>query len=228
MHTFFQSVLTVLIAWSSTLAPAKASGGVDRSASNLMVVLRESVGSHHPKIDLSPVGPSRFKLPDGKESQVEMAWYKFLGDMHIRFVFDGPNTMLNATPYDLKQLSLTPEAALERAVFNIRRVYGEPRASTLVGGVLQVKGKSPDLDSSYFLDTTFWNDQLRKHPDGLVVAIPKRGGLLFAAIADAKTVETLKMQVGYLHKSSEHLRVSSALYLFKNSEWSVFQSPTAK
>ncbi len=90
---------------------------------------------------------------------------------------------------------------------------------------MQVQGKSPDLDSSYFLDRPYWNDLLKKHPEGLVVSVPKRGGLLYAPVEDSKAIDSLKRGVAYLHASSQRLRVSSALFLFKDGRWSVFQAP---
>jgi hypothetical protein len=210
------------------LSPAQSPPAVDRSASNLMVVLRESLGVPARKAEsLEFIGKGKAKLPDGKEVEYEMAHYAYIGDMHIRFVFDGPSTMINATPQDLESLHLSkPEAALSVAIGNIRRVYGAPQVTPVARGLFQAEGKSPDLSSSYFLDRDFWNDLSGKYPDGLVAAVPKRGGVVFSPVKDAQAVEVLRTQVAKLHASSERLRVSSALYLFKNGSWSLFQEPS--
>ncbi len=167
-------------------------------------------------------------LADGREVEFEMAWFGYLGDMHIRFVFDSPKTMRNAVPEDLRRLNMSPEQALEVAIQNIERVYGKPNASPWGDGLMQVQGKSPDLDSSYFLDRGFWRDLLKQHPEGVVVAVAKRGGLLYAPLSDAKAVEGLQKGVSSLYSSSGNLRISSALYLFKDDKWSVFQAPLNK
>lgn len=208
----------------ASTAPAQAPRSFDDSASNLMVVLRESVGSNKQDEVLVPMGKAKARLSDGKEIEVDTGWYSYIGDMHVRFVFDTPTSMPNATPQDLERLKLTPEAALELAVKNIRRVYGVPKASPW-NDLMQVKGKSPDLDSSYFLDREFWNSLLKQYPDGLVAIVAKRGGLLYAPASDQKAVETMRKSVGYLHASSERMRISSALYLFMDGKWSVFQAP---
>ena len=122
---------------------------------------------------------------------------------------------------------LSPEKALDLAVANIKRVYGEPKAAPLTGGIFQVQGKSPDLDSSYVLDREFWRVLLKQHPEGLVVAVPNRGGLLFAPATDEKAVDILRSNVGQWYVQSDRLRVSSALYLFKDDHWSVYQAPQA-
>ena len=191
-----------------------------------MVVVRESIGANRPEDRLSPTGKAKAKLPDGREIEFELASWEFIGDTHIRFVFDGPQSMINATPQDLERLGIkTVEEALDLAIANIRKTYGAPMAKPFEGGVMQVQGKSPDLDSSYFLDRSFWNELLKKHPEGLVVSVAKRGGLLYTPATDTKSVDGLKRGVAYLHSSSQRQRVSSALFLFKDGKWSVFQAP---
>jgi hypothetical protein len=208
----------------STPGWAQTSRGFDDSASNLMVVLRESAGSNKQSESLEPMGKGKVKLQDGSEVEVDTGWFNYIGDMHVRFVFDTPTSMPNATPKDLERLGLTPETALTLAVKNIKRVYGEPKAVPW-NSLFEVKGQSPDLDSSYFLDKDFWNVQLKKYPEGVVALVAKRGGLLFAPLSDVNAVDGMKGSVAYLHSSSERLRVSSALYLFKDGKWSVFQPP---
>jgi hypothetical protein len=189
---------------------------------NLMVVLRESPGGNKQDEGLRPIGKVRVKL-EGKEVEFEPAWFEFIGDMHIRFVFDYPDSMSNLSTQDLAKLKLTPQQALEIAVANIKRVYGSPTSQSWTSGLLQVKGKSPDLDSSYFLDREFWRGLSKRHPEGLVVSVAKRGGLVYTPLSNSKAVEGLRKGVAYLHSSSEHMRVSAALYLFKDDRWTVFQ-----
>jgi hypothetical protein len=154
----------------------------DTSADNLLVVLRETFSGTLRKAEvLEPFGKSKVKLPDGREVEVDLAAYAYLGDMHVRFVFDGPTSMRNASSQDLARLKLSPEEALKVAVANLRRVYGPPTVVSWTGGLLQVKGKSPDLDSSFFLDKQFWSDLSKKYPEGIVAAVPKRGGVNLCA-----------------------------------------------
>ena len=218
--------LALLLLVMGSTAMAQSARGFDDSAANLMVVLRESPGANKQLESLVPVGKVKIRLPDGREVELDTAWFEYLGDMHVRFVFDTPTSMPSAAPSDLQRLGLSPEAALELAVRNIRRVYGEP-VVTPWEDVFQVQGKSADLDSSYFLHKDFWNQQLKLHPQGLVALVAKRGGLLFSPLANTKAVAGMRRGVGYLHASSENLRISSALYLFKDGKWTVFQAPVA-
>ncbi len=198
----------------------------ERTRENLMVVIRETMGANRAEDAFSPTGKFKAKLADGREIEMDIASWDFIGDMHIRFAFDGPQVMFNATPQDLEGLGIkSVDEALVLALTNIKRVYGEPSAAPREGGLMQVSGKSPDLDSSYFLDRTYWQALLKPHPEGLVVSAASRGGLLYVPLSNTSGVERLRRGVAQLHSSSGRLRVSSALYLFKEGKWSVFQAP---
>ena len=207
------------------MAVAQASAAPERERDNLMVVVRESIGANKENETFEPSGKASAKLPDGREVEIAMAWWEFIGDMHIRFVFDGPQTMIGATPQDLAKLHLgSVDEALALALDNVKRVYGEPTATEWTNGVMQVHGKSPDLNSTYFLDRDYWCSLLKTNPAGVVVAVPKRGGLLYAPLSNVNAVDSLKRGIAQLHATSGQLRVSSALYLFKDDKWSVYQA----
>lgn len=198
---------------------------IDTSAGNLLVVLRESRGANKQDEGLRPFGRMRAVLPDGREVDLDISWYKYLGDMHIRLVFDGGQTMQSASAEDLARLRLSPEEALKLAIGNLRRVYGEPAPRPWSGSLMQVQGGSADLVSSYFLDREFWRELQAPHPEGLVVAVPRRGGLVYAPASDEAAVSNLRFSAAALYAGGPGARLSSALYLFKDGRWSVFQPP---
>lgn len=198
---------------------------IETSASNLIVVLRESLGENHPDETLRPYGRVVAQLPDGRRVDLATSWYHYIGDMHIRLVFDGGQTLQSASPNDLERLKLSPEDALDLAVKNLRRVYGEPAATPWTGGLMQVQGRAPDFASSYFLDREFWLGVQRGHPEGVVAAVPQRGGLVFASAKDDDAIHALRFSAAALYAGGGGRRVSSALYLFKDGRWSVFQPP---
>ncbi len=78
----------------------------------------------------------------------------------------------------------------------------------------QVHGASSDLTSSYFLDRDFWQSLQGRHPDGLVVAGPRRGGLVYAPVSDETAVTSLRFSAAALYAGGPGARLSSALYLF--------------
>ena len=60
---------------------------------------------------LQPFGKLRATMADGREIELETSWYQYLGDMHIRLVFDGAQTLQSASPEDLSRLRLSPDEA---------------------------------------------------------------------------------------------------------------------
>jgi hypothetical protein len=226
----FRLCLGILVACGSlpALAATAASGKEDTfetTANNLIVVLRESAGENKQDEELRPYGKVTARMPDGKRVELAMSWYQYLGDMHIRLVFDGGQSLQSASPNDLERLGLTPEDALDLAVKNLRRVYGAPSVEPWNGGLMQVEGRSPDLASSYFLDREFWLGVQRDYPEGVVAAVPQRGGLVYAPVSDEAALANLRFTAAALYAGGSSTRVSSALYLFKNGHWSIFQPP---
>jgi hypothetical protein len=221
--------LFVTISWAAPArsAPDAPADTLDVSASNLIVVLRESRGENKQDEALQPYGRVTAQMPDGRRVELATSWYQYLGDMHIRLVFDGGKTLQSASPNDLERLKLTPEDALATAVRNLRRMYGEPEATPWSGGLMQVQGAAPELASSYFLDRDFWMGVLREHPEGVVAAVPERGGLVFGSAGDEDAIENLRFSAAALYAGAGGARVSSALYLFKNGHWSIYQPPQA-
>lgn len=224
--------LALCLAWTvaraasvAPAAPSDSGDNMDVSGSNLIVVLRESAGENKPDDALVPYGRVTAQMPDGKRVELATSWYRYLGDTHIRLVFDGGQTLQSASPNDLERLRLTPEEALDLAVRNLRRMYGTPQALPWSGGLMQVQGGTPDLASSYFLDREFWLGVLREHPEGIVVAVPQRSGLVFGSAADPDAIEELRFGAAALYAGDRGSRVSSALYLFKDGRWSIFQPP---
>jgi hypothetical protein len=218
-------------AWALALA-ALCAGGVqaadsfDTSAGNLIALLRESPGQNHSEESLRPIGTVRARLSDGREVDIDASWFHYLGDMHVRLVFDGEQSMQTASPDDLQRLHLSPGEAVSQAVDNLRRRYGEPQVKPLAGGLLQVVGREPDLVSSYFLDRAFWQDLARQHPNGIVASVPGRGGLLFVPADDPVALTNLSFSAIALYTAERRTRISSALYLFKDGRWSVYQAPS--
>ncbi|HYD75261.1 hypothetical protein [Ramlibacter sp.] len=208
-------------------AQASAPQEFDTDTGNLLAVLRGSDGDNQPQETLQPYGRLRAELPDGRVVELEMSWFRYVGDMHIRLVFDSRTELQSASPDDLQRMQLAPEQALQLAVQNMRRTYGEPLVQPWQGGLMQVRGRADDLNSSYFLDRSFWRSLEERHPQGLVAAVPVRGGLLYAPADDEDAVATLRFSATALYAGSSRRQLSSALYLFKDGRWSVFQPPLA-
>jgi hypothetical protein len=160
--------------------------------------LRDSSGQNGHYDTLVPISRVEGTLPNKPRLQETPAWFQFIGDVHIRFVFDGPTSMRSAATKDLERLRLTPERALNLAIGNVKRVYGRP-TSVAWNDVQKVKGTSPDFDSSYYLDREFWAGVTQRHREGVVVAVLKRGGLLSTPVNDPEAVAGMRRGIAFLH-----------------------------
>lgn len=227
VRRFLKLCLLFACACAASAPHAADEKPIDTSAGNLLVVLRESRGANKQDEALRPFGKMRGVLPDGQEVDLDISWYKYLGDMHIRLVFDGGQTMQSASSEDLERLRLSPEEALKVAIANLRRVYGDPAPLPWSGSLMQVQSGATDLTSSYFLDRDFWRELQAPHPEGLVVAVPRRGGLVYAPLSNEAAVSALRFSAAALYAGGPGARLSSALYLFKDGRWSVFQAAQA-
>src|SRR4051812_26963612 len=101
----------LLAALGAAAADARDEDGFDMSASNLLVVLRESPGANKLDEGLAPFGKISARAADGREFEFEASWFQYLGDMHLRLVFDGRRQVQSAMPDDLARLRLSPEQA---------------------------------------------------------------------------------------------------------------------
>jgi hypothetical protein len=203
---------------------AKKRSGATHPDENFMLVLREFEGAYKEHFGFEACGPATARLDDGQTITVNHAWFNLIGDMHVRFVIDGERTMESLTREQFAAYNLTPEEAVDIAIRNIRNRYGEPRAKPWTSAIMLVAGNSPDFDSSYFLDRSFWNAESLKHPEGMIAGVPKRGGLIYAPVSDARAVTSLEHSIRSLYETSENMRVSSLLYLYKDGGWSVHRT----
>lgn len=147
--------------------------------------------------------------------------FGYLGDVQLRFMFqlpgEGPESP--ARMDDLTRLDLTPNRALAVAALNVRKLCGEPLLSDLGGGVHAVRGPHHEYILAYLLDRGFWRRQLAQHAKGLVVALPRRGLLLFAPLEDVEARTELVKRAVAQAKSAGGARVSDCVLRFDATGW---------
>ncbi|MCD6078493.1 MAG: hypothetical protein K0R89_2431 [Ramlibacter sp.] len=147
--------------------------------------------------------------------------YGYLGDMQLRLVFDEPGVANAAAvrPDDLARLELTPQKAVAYAASNSKRAGGAPQITSLAGGIYTLRGQHPDYNATFFLDRTFWRQQLEKFPQGLLAALPRKGVLMFAPAGDAAVEAELKKQAGRMLAAAGPSAVSACVYRFDATGW---------
>ncbi len=211
-------LFTAAITMSLPSPPAQAQDGRD----TLLVVLRHAGDASRTEDGLAPVATIQVPLPNGATASMSPAWYDLIGDLQARLVYVAADSMRTLHTEELAALALAPEQAVAVALANLERLHGAPAARPW-HNLQIVNGRSADYDSSYFLDRAFWRRLLAAHPQGLVVAVPRTDLLLFAPVSDTPAVDSLRKGIAGLHSGGGDYRLSSALYLFKDDRWTVFQ-----
>ncbi len=191
---------------------------------SLFLVLRERPGADKTEDSLALVEPFAVPVPGDASATMAPAWFDLIGDLQLRLVRHTPDYVFTLHAGELDELALGVEDALAVALANLHRVHGEPLARPW-HNLQRVGGRTEDADSAYFMDRAFWRARLAEHPDGLVAAVPRTDLLLFAPLADTTAVDSMRHGVPGLHAGGSDYRLSSALYLFKDDRWRVFQAP---
>ncbi|MCK9685527.1 hypothetical protein [Scleromatobacter humisilvae] len=193
---------------------------------SLLLVLRERPGAD--KADDAPVRvePFAVPMPGGASATMAPAWFDLVGDLQLRLVRSTPDYVLTLHASELDALKLGVEDALAVALANLHRLHGAPVARPW-HDLRRVGGHDEDADSAYFMDRAFWRARLAEHPEGLVAAVPRTDLLLFAPLADTGAVNSMRHGVPGLHAGGGDYRLSSALFLFEDDRWRVFQPAVA-
>ena len=190
---------------------------------SLLLVLRERPGTNKAEESLAPVEPFSVPMPGGAAATMAPAWFDVIGDLQLRLVRHTPDYVFTLHASELDELKLGVEDALAVALANLHRLHGAPVARPW-HNLQRVGGRTEDADSAYFMDRAFWRARLDEHPGGLVAAVPRTDLLLFAPLADTAAVDSMRRGVPGLHAGGGDYRLSSALFLFKDERWRVFQA----
>jgi hypothetical protein len=189
----------------------------------LLFVLRERPGGDKRDAALALVAPFEVPLPGGATASMAPAWFDLIGDLQLRLVRSTPEHVLALHAAELDEMKLSVDEALAQALANLHRLHGEPGARPW-HNLQRVGGRDEDDDSAYFMDRAFWRARLAEHPQGLIAAVPRTDLLLFAPLADSAAVDSMRRGIPGLHAQGGDYRLSSALYLFRDDCWQVFQA----
>lgn len=165
---------------------------------------------------------------DGLESSrpepSQLAVYGYLGDIALRFMFAADGCVDSPARFeDMQRLDLTPERALALATVSFKRMHGAPLPSLVSEGLYTLRGGSPDAYAGYLLDRAFWRSQLTHSPSGVLVALPKRGTLLFCSVENAGAIHAMRSATVKWHQSAGEHALSSCIYRFDAKGWHVHE-----
>lgn len=144
----------------------------------------------------------------------------FVGDLHLRYVFDDPQFMLALRVRDLKRLGVDRAELPELVVTNYRRLYPKldvVRPDQWLGLVTQ----GGELEPCVMLDGAFWQRQMKAFGGPLIAAVPSAHEVYFAPREPKQNVELLKHLAILHHEKAGKRAVSRTVFLWRNFRWQV-------
>lgn len=179
----------------------------------------------HPSIDprmrpvqrIEPVPPSA----DARSAPGnEVVFDHFVGDLHLRYVFEDPQFMLALRVRDLERLKLRREELPTLVVENFRRLYPKvevARPERWLGLVQNGGG----LEPCTLLDGAFWQRQTSDFGGEVIAAVPSAREVYFTAREPRQNVDLLKTLAAQAHERAGKHAVSRAIYAWRNYRWAL-------
>ena len=144
----------------------------------------------------------------------------FVGDLHLRYVFDDPQFMLALRVRDLKRLGVERNELPELVVTNYRRLY--PKLTVVwpdrwLGLVTQ----GGELEPCTMLDGAFWGKQEAAFGGGLIAAVPSAHEVYFTPREPKQNIELLKHLAILHHEKAGKRAVSRTVFAWRSYRWEV-------
>lgn len=167
------------------------------------------------KIEAAILPPDPKSSPDNA-----LVFDHFVGDLHLRYVFEDPSFMIALRVRDLKRLGLQRDELPALVVSNYRRLY--PKLDVAWPerwlGVLTNGG---ELEPCAMLDGAFWERQQKAFGGELIAAVPSAQEVFFTPREPKQNIELLK-HLAILHFEKAGKRaVSRTVFAWRRFRWEV-------
>ena len=144
----------------------------------------------------------------------------FVGDLHLRYVFDDPQFMLALRARDLKRLNLKREDLPAIVVENYRRLYPK-RTVVHPDRWLGLVANGGELEPCTMLDGVFWQKQVQAFGGGLIAAVPSAYEVYFTPREPKQNFELLKHLAVLHYEKAGKRAVSRTVFEWVNYRWQV-------
>jgi hypothetical protein len=209
----------------TALAPARSIAGeskdpLPRTKEYVVALVRS-----HPAVDpksrpVQRIEPVVAKPDPASAPDNALVYDHFVGDLHLRYVFEDPSFMLALRMRDLKRLGIERAALPELVVANYRRLYPKltvARPDQWLGLVTQ----GGELEPCIMLDGAFWQRQMKAFGGPLIAAVPSAQEVYFAPREPRQNIELLKHLAILHHEKAGKRGVSRTVFSWQNFRWAV-------
>ena len=179
----------------------------------------------HPGVDpksraVQKIEPVVIKT-DAKSGQNPPIFDHFVGDLHLRYVFDDPKFTPFLHESDLKRIGLDRDELPALAVSNFRKLY--PKLTVVhpdrwLGLVTQ----GGELEPCVMLDGAFWEQQMKLFGGEVIAVVPSVSEVYFTPREPRANIELLKHLAILHHEKAGRRGVSRTVFVRRNFRWEVF------
>jgi hypothetical protein len=159
--------------------------------------------------------------PDPKSSpENALVFDHFVGDLHLRYVFEDPSFMLALRLRDLKRLGVQRDELPPLVVANYRRLY--PKLSVeWPERWLGVLANGGELEPCAMLDGAFWEHQQKALGGELIAAVPSAHEVYFTPREPKQNIELLKHLAVLHYEKAGKRAVSRTVFAWRFFRWEV-------
>ncbi|HEX2824764.1 MAG TPA: hypothetical protein VHP37_00345 [Burkholderiales bacterium] len=144
----------------------------------------------------------------------------FVGDLHLRYVFDDERFVQAVRGRDLKRLKLDRKALPALVVENYRKLYPDLSVIQPYAGMGAVI-KGGQLEPTILLDADFWDEQEKRIGAALIVAAPQRDMVVFTRFEPKQNIELLKHRAVLAYEQAGERALSRTILAWRQKRWEV-------
>lgn len=179
----------------------------------------------HPQVDpkarpVQKIEPVAMKADPKSVPENAPIFDHFVGDLHLRYVFDDPQFTLFLRGHDLKRLGLDRDELPALVVSNYRRLY--PKVTVLHPDPgLGVVAHGGQLEPCILLDGAFWERQQKAAGQELIAVVPSSDEVIFTSREPKQNIELLKHLAVQRYEKAGKRAVSRTVLAWRYLRWEV-------
>jgi uncharacterized protein YtpQ (UPF0354 family) len=126
----------------------------------------------------------------GITEKMEMYSEPFVSDLVVMYAIDTPESIRTMAAEKVRALNIEPAKLRKLAIDNLLRKFPEQKVQ--MGTNFSMLTIGGDYEASFLLCDYFWKDMAKRFGKCLVVGVPNRDILIFAAESNRKGVEQIR------------------------------------
>lgn len=208
------------LALSAECARAASLDPLPRTKEYIVALVRS-----HPEVNprsrpVQKIEPVAIKVDPKSAAESSPLFDHFVGDLHLRYVFDDPKFTQFVRGHDLKRLGLDRDELPALVVSNYRRLY--PKVTVLHPDPgLGVVSHGGQLEPCVLLDGAFWERQQKTIGKELIAIVPSSDEVIFTSRDPKQNIELLKHLAVQRYENAGKRAVSRTVLTWRYLRWEV-------